>query len=95
MCDLPQCTKKFREGYAGRFCSANGTRPICGKRGYLLWFVPQEQLRLATPQADLATYTFNTGRVRHHFCPHCGCAPFGVGSDKKGVARAAINVRCA
>jgi len=33
---------------------------ICSKRGYLLWFVPQEQLRLATPQADLATYTFNT-----------------------------------
>ena len=28
---------------------------ICSKRGYLLWFVPQEQLRLATPQADLAT----------------------------------------
>jgi len=67
---------------------------ICSKRGYLLWFVPPERLRLATPEADLAAYTFRTGRVRHHFCPTCGCAPFGVGTDRKGEARAAINVRC-
>ncbi len=26
--------------------------------------------------------------------PTCGCAPFGVGTDRKGEARAAINVRC-
>ncbi|TMA71656.1 MAG: GFA family protein [Deltaproteobacteria bacterium] len=67
---------------------------ICSKRGYLLWFVPREQLRLATPEAELATYTFNTGRVKHHFCPRCGCAPFGIGSDKRGTPTAAINVRC-
>ena len=67
---------------------------ICSKRGYLLWFVPPERLCLATPEADLATYTFNTGRVKHRFCPTCGCAPFGIGTDRKGVPRAAINVRC-
>ena len=67
---------------------------ICSKRGYLLWFVPRERLQLATPEADLATYTFKTGRVRHHFCPTCGCAPFGVGTDRTGAASAAINVRC-
>ncbi len=67
---------------------------ICSKRGYLLWFVPREHLQLATSEADLATYTFNTGRIKHHFCPRCGCAPFGLGSDKTGAARAAINVRC-
>ena len=59
---------------------------ICSKRGYLLWFVPREQLRLATSEADLATYTFNTGRIKHHFCSNCGCAPFAVGSHKKGAA---------
>ena len=67
---------------------------ICTKRGYLLWFVPRAQLHLATPEADLATYTFNTGRIKHHFCERCGCAPFGVGADKSGAATAAINVRC-
>ena len=67
---------------------------ICSKRGYLLWFVPRERLRLTTPEVDLATYTFRTGRIRHHFCPTCGCAPFAVGTDRKGAARAAINVRC-
>src|SRR5262245_25277473 len=67
---------------------------ICTKRGYLLWFVPREHLRLSTPEGDLATYTFNTGRIRHHFCPRCGCAPFGVGSDNTGAAKAAVNVRC-
>jgi hypothetical protein len=67
---------------------------ICSKRGYLLWFVPREQLRLATSEADLATYTFNTGRIKHHFCSNCGCAPFGVGSDKTGAVQAAVNVRC-
>ena len=67
---------------------------ICSKRGYLLWFVPREQLRLKTPEADLATYTFNTHKVKHRFCPTCGCAPFGEGADKTGAAKAAINVRC-
>jgi hypothetical protein len=67
---------------------------ICSRRGYLLWFVPRAQVRLATPESDLATYTFKTHRVRHHFCPTCGCAPFGFASDEKGNAQAAVNVRC-
>jgi len=25
---------------------------------------------------------------------NCGCAPFGVGSDNTGAAKAAVNVRC-
>ena len=67
---------------------------ICSRRGYLLWFVPRTQLRLATPESDLATYTFNKRRVQHHFCPTCGCAPFGFASDETGNAHAAVNVRC-
>ena len=67
---------------------------ICSRRGYLLWFVPRAQLRLATPESDLATYTFNRRVIRHHFCPTCGCAPFGFGTDAKGVETAAVNVRC-
>jgi hypothetical protein len=67
---------------------------ICSRRGYLLWFVPRTQLRLSTPESDLATYTFNKRVIRHHFCPTCGCAPFGFGKDPKGVETAAVNVRC-
>jgi hypothetical protein len=67
---------------------------ICRRRGYLLWFVPRERVRLSTPESDLETYTFNTARIRHHFCPTCGCAPFAFGSDKTGAASAAVNVRC-
>lgn len=66
---------------------------ICSKRGYLLWFVPREHLRLTTSAADLATYRFNTGKIQHHFCPVCGCGPFGEADDKTGP-QAAVNVRC-
>jgi hypothetical protein len=39
-------------------------------------------------------YTFNQHRIKHYFCPVCGCAPFGMGVDGKGSEMAAINVRC-
>jgi len=67
---------------------------LCSERGYLLWFVPRAQLRLSTPEENLATYTFNTGRIQHHFCPKCGCAPLGSGTDRTGAAMAAVTVRC-
>jgi hypothetical protein len=65
----------------------------CSRKGYLLWFVPREQLRLSTPDSALATYTFNKHVIQHRFCPNCGCAPFGFG-EHGGKAMAAINVRC-
>lgn len=66
----------------------------CSRKGYLLWFVPRQQLRLASPESALATYTFNRHVIKHHFCPTCGCAPFGFGKDPKGADTAAVNVRC-
>jgi hypothetical protein len=65
----------------------------CSRKGYLLWFVPRSQFTRLTPEAPLATYTFNKHVIQHHFCPACGCAPFGFGSSK-GAEMAAINVRC-
>ena len=67
---------------------------ICSKRGFLLWFVLRANLHLTTPQENLATYTFNKHKIRHHFCPKCGCAPFGEGISPKGEMMAAINTRC-
>ncbi|MET0985373.1 MAG: GFA family protein [Steroidobacteraceae bacterium] len=66
----------------------------CSRKGYLLWFAPRERLRLKTSASDLATYTFNKHVIQHHFCPTCGCAPFASGTDPKGNAIAAVNVRC-
>lgn len=68
---------------------------ICSRKGYLLWMVPRENLILLTPEANLATYTFNKHKIKHRFCPTCGCAPFGEGAHpKSGDLVAAINVRC-
>jgi hypothetical protein len=66
----------------------------CSRKGYLLWFVPRESFRLMTPESHLAVYTFNKHVIRHHFCLHCGCAPFGFGTGPDGKPTAAINVRC-
>ena len=67
---------------------------ICSKKGYLLWFVPRANLRLLTPESEIATYSFNKHNIQHHFCPTCGCAPFSEGTGPTGEAMAAINVRC-
>ncbi len=67
---------------------------ICQRKGTLMWFVPLTQLRLLTPQSDMSTYTFNKHVIKHHFCPTCGMHPFGEGTDPKGNAMAAVNIRC-
>lgn len=65
----------------------------CSRKGYLLWFVPRSQVAVTAKDGSLATYTFNTHQIKHHFCANCGCAPFGFG-EHGGVEMAAINARC-
>ena len=67
---------------------------ICSKRGFLLWFVPRANFRLTTPVENYATYTFNKHRIKHHFCPTCGCAPFSEDFSPTGAEMAAINTQC-
>lgn len=66
----------------------------CARKGYLLWFIPRDQLRLKTPAAAMSTYRFHKQVIDHHFCPDCGCAPFGFGKDREGRPTAAVNARC-
>jgi hypothetical protein len=66
----------------------------CQRKGYLLTFLPREKWKLSTPESALSVYTFNKHVIQHHFCKNCGCAPFGLGTDRNGKATAAINVRC-
>ncbi|MBS0447614.1 MAG: GFA family protein [Proteobacteria bacterium] len=67
---------------------------ICQRKGALMWFVPRASLQLQTPAENLATYTFNKHVIKHHFCPTCGMHPYGEGTDRKGNAMAAVNIRC-
>jgi len=66
----------------------------CSRKGYLLWFVPREQLRLGCAENSYSTYQFNKHVINHHFCPICGCAPFATGKGPSGESMAGINVRC-
>lgn len=66
----------------------------CSRKGYLLWFLPRDKLRLTTSENNLASYTFNKHVIKHHFCPKCGCAPFGFWVGPTGEPTAAVNVRC-
>lgn len=65
---------------------------ICAKKGYLHWFVSRDRTRLLTPEAELATYTFNTHRARHHFCRTCGVAPYYVARSHPDELD--VNLRC-
>jgi hypothetical protein len=66
----------------------------CSRKGYLLWFVPREQLTFRSGESELSTYLFNKQAIRHHFCPNCGCAPLELGSAPSGQVVASVNVRC-
>ena len=65
----------------------------CQPKGYLMWFMPRDALRLSTPDADMSTCRFNKHKIAHHFCPVCGVAPFANG-EHVGHPVAAVNVRC-
>jgi hypothetical protein len=67
---------------------------ICQRKGSLLWFVPRAAMKLLTPEDAASSYTFNKHVIQHRFCPVCGMHPYGEGSDPKGNAMAAINLRC-
>lgn len=65
---------------------------ICTRKGYLHWIVPRDSFRLLTPHEDVATYTFNTGVAKHHFCPKCGVASFYI--PRSDPDRIDVNARC-
>lgn len=65
---------------------------ICAKAGYLHLIVPKSKFRLLKGEAELKTYTFNTGVAKHFFCGVCGIKPFYVPrSNPDGMD---VNVRC-
>ena len=65
---------------------------ICAMCGFLHLFVSPRDFRILQGEADLTTYTFNTGVAQHTFCSVCGIKPFYVPrSHPDGYS---INVNC-
>jgi hypothetical protein len=65
---------------------------ICTKKAYLHHMVAPEDFRLLSRENDLATYQFGTMTAQHHFCRHCGVAPFL--RPRANPANYMVNVRC-
>ena len=65
---------------------------ICQKKGFLHLIVPPERFTLLAGEDALATYTFNTGVAKHHFCRVCGVAPYYRPRSHPGSYD--VNARC-
>jgi hypothetical protein len=65
---------------------------ICRKAGYLHLIVEKERFRLVEGADKIATYSFNTGTAKHHFCSLCGVKSFYVPRSKPDGY--SVNLRC-
>ena len=64
-----------------------------GELGKVEWFVPRSQLRLASPETNLATYTFDKHVIKASLLSHLRLCP--VRARRRSVRpTAAINARC-
>ena len=79
-------------GDLSKVISCNCSR--CGRLGALLAFVPVDAFTLLAGQDALTDYRFNTHKIHHVFCKHCGIESFARGTAPDGKTMAAINVRC-
>lgn len=66
----------------------------CSRKGFLLFFVPRDALRVTAGGDAMTEYTFNRHVIRHRFCATCGVEPFALGQMPDGAPMAAINARC-
>lgn len=66
----------------------------CSRKGFLLWFVPPDKVRVRGDESALTTYRFNKHAIEHKFCPVCGVQPFARGKAPNGAEMVAINLRC-
>ena len=57
------------------------TCSFCSKRGTLYAYFTPSQFHLTSPEANNATYRWNTKMVAHDFCPTCGCGTFSDSPD--------------
>jgi hypothetical protein len=65
---------------------------VCRLTGYVHLIVDAQRFRLTQGADKIATYTFNTGTAKHHFCAVCGVKSFYVPRSKPDGY--SVNVRC-
>ena len=65
---------------------------ICAMCGYQHLTVDADALTILEGEAELTTYTFNTGTAQHTFCRHCGIKPFYV--PRTYPQGYSVNFRC-
>jgi hypothetical protein len=66
----------------------------CGKKGFLLKFVPSNLFTLLKgDEASMSEYRFNKKQIAHRFCPSCGVQTHGRGTGPDGVEMVAVNIR--
>ena len=66
---------------------------MCGRAGWNLVFVGAAKFKLEQGDANLTDYRFNSHVIHHVFCKTCGIKAFARGTNAKGEAVVAINVR--
>jgi hypothetical protein len=65
---------------------------ICRMTGYLHLIVEKERFRLTQGEGKIATYSFNIGTAKHHFCSVGGVKSFYVPRSRPDGY--SVNVRC-
>jgi hypothetical protein len=66
----------------------------CSKLGVVLQFAPASDFHLRKGEDALTLYHFNTGKIDHLFCKHCGIESFARGKGEDGSEMVMINVNC-
>ena len=65
----------------------------CGRKGFLLTFVPRDRARVVRGEDQVQEYRFNKTVIAHKTCRTCGVQAFAEGPGPDGPM-AMINLRC-
>jgi len=67
---------------------------ICTKARSWLMAVSPEDFRLLCGDSEVREYRFNSNRIRHVFCKHCGVRSFGSAEMPQGGKMFVVYVSC-
>jgi hypothetical protein len=67
---------------------------VCTKARSWLVAVSPEDFRLLAGESEVTEYRFNTNRIRHLFCKHCGVRSFGWAEPPQGGKMFVVYVNC-